>query len=202
MKNLLFLIILFSCYNSYAQEADKVLIFIKEESSQLEYMLENEMLKMCEMLEESGFEVTTSTVSGKVLKAGSVSFTPDLRLKKVKINDYDGFVIPCMVSDATSKETVNFVKSVVKKGKPIAAQVASVYLLAEAGALDGKKYALYADQSEKDAFKGSTYGGKGVVKDGKIITSGGCPWAEHNDRGKDRTAELTQAFIEVLNSDQ
>lgn len=202
MKKLLFLFILFSCSLSYAQEAKKVLIFIKEESSQLEYMLKNEAIKMSEMLEESGFEVSTATVSGQKLQAGSVAFTPDLKLEQVKVDDYDGFVIPCMVVDATTDETVNFVKSITQKNKPIAAQVASVYLLAEAGALEGKEYALYGDQSAKSAFKGSTYAGKGVVQDGNIITSGGCPWAEHNKRGTDRTIELTETFIELLSAEE
>lgn len=202
MKSVLFLVVLFSCYISYYQDANKVLVFIKEESSQLEYMLANEVLKMNEMLEESGFEVTTATVSGKELNTGSVSLTPDLRLDHVNIDDYDGFIIPCMVVDITTPETVNFVKSIAKQDKPIAAQVASVYLLAEAGVLEGKKYALYSDQSDKSDFKGSVYGGNGVVQDGKVITSGGCPWSAHKNRGKDRTAELTQSFMDILNAEQ
>ncbi len=198
MKITLFFIAFLTCYTSYSQDANKVLILIKEESSQLEFMLENEALKMSEMLENSGFEVTTATVTGKRLHVGSVSFIPDLKLNQVNIDDYDGFIIPCMIVDKTAEETVSFVKNVVKSNKPIAAQVASVYLLAEAGALKGKKYALYSDQSAKSAFEGSVYAGKGVVKDGNIITSGGCPWAEHKNRGKDRTTELTQAFINMV----
>jgi 4-methyl-5(b-hydroxyethyl)-thiazole monophosphate biosynthesis len=200
MKSVLLLIVLFSCYTSYSQDA-KVLIFIKEESSQLEFMLANEVSKMNEMLEESGFEVTTATVSGKELKTASVSLTPDLRLKQVNIDDYDGFIIPCMVVDKTTQETIDFVKSVAEKDKPIAAQVASVYLLAKAGILEGKKYALYSDQSNNSDFKGSVYGGNGVVQDGNVITSGGCPWSAHKGRGKDRTTELTQSFIDVINAE-
>lgn len=202
MKSVLFLIVLFTCITTYSQDANKVLIFIKEESSQLEYMLANEVVEMKEMLEDAGFDVTTSTVSGKQLKADSFSLTPDLKLNQVIIDDYDGYIIPCMVVDDTTEETVNFVKSIAQKDKPIAAQVASVYLLAEAGVLEGKKYALYSDQSEKSEFEGSVYGGNGVVQDGKVITSGGCPWAEHKNRGTDRTAELTQSFIDVVNAEQ
>lgn len=202
MKIVLFFIVLFSFHTSYSQDANKVLIFIKEGSSQLEYMLKNEVAKMSEMLEESGFEVTTATISGKDLISGSVSLTPDLKLNQVNIDDYDGFIIPCMVVDTTTQETINFVKSIAEKDKPIAAQVASVYLLAEAGVLDGKKYALYSEQSDKIDFKGSVYAGNGVVQDGAVITSGGCPWMEHKNRGKDRTAELTQSFISVVNAKQ
>lgn len=202
MKSVLFLVVLFTCYTSYSQDADKVLIFIKEGSSQLEYMLANEVAKMNDMLERSGFEVTTATVSGKDLITGSVSLTPDLRLKHVNVDDYDGFIIPCMVVDTVTQETVHFVKSIAKKDKPIAAQVASVYLLAEAGLLNGRKYALYSDQGDKNAFYGSVYGGNGVVQDGKVVTSGGCPWMEHRNRGKDRTAELTQSFMDVLHAEQ
>lgn len=202
MKSILFLVVLFSFCTSYSQDTNKILIFIKEESSQLEYMLANEVIKMSDMLEESGFEVTTATVSGKELNSGSVSLTPDLRLNQVDVDDYDGFIIPCMIVDTTTQETINFVKSIAEKDKPIAAQVASVYLLAKAGVLDGKKYALYSDQINNSDFKGSVYGGNGVVQDGNIITSGGCPWMEHRNRGKDRTAELTQSFIGVINAKQ
>ncbi|TRX72414.1 DJ-1/PfpI family protein [Carboxylicivirga sp. M1479] len=198
MKTVLFLITFFICHFSYSQNTKRVLILIKEESSQLEFMLENEALKMRGILKQSGFEVFTATVSGKTLRGGSVSLTPDLKLSQVDINDYDGFIIPCMIVDKTTEETVEFVKNVVKSKKPIAAQVASVYLLAEAGALKDKEYALYSDQSPKSAFEGSTYAGNGVVKDGKILTSGGCPWAEYKNRGKDRTVELTEAFMDMV----
>lgn len=200
MKSILLLIVLFSAYTSSSQDANKVLIFIKEESSQLEFMLTNEVRKMSELLEESGFEVTTSTVSGKELITSSVKLTPDLKLEQVNIDDYDGFIIPCMIVDTTTQETIRFVQAVAKRDKPIAAQVASVYLLAKAGILEGKKYALYSDQSDKSDFKSSVYSGNGVVQDGKVITSGGCPWMEHRNRGKDGTAELTQTLINVINT--
>lgn len=202
MKSVLFIFVLFSFYTSYSQDANKVLIFIKEESSQLEFMLKNEVVKMSEMLEESGFEVTTATVSGKELNIGSVALTPDLRLKQVNIDDYDGFIIPCMVVDTTTQQTINFVQSIAEKDKPIAAQVASVYLLAKAGVLEGKKYALYSDQSNRSEFEGSIYNGNGLVQDGKVITSGGCPWSAHRGRAKDMTAELTQSLMDVINSEQ
>ncbi|MCG8581897.1 MAG: DJ-1/PfpI family protein [Bacteroidales bacterium] len=198
MKIVLLLITLLTCSISQSQNTKKVLLLIKEESSQLEFMLENEALKMSKMLRESGIEVSTATVSGERLHEGAVSLTPDLKLSNVKIDDYDGFIIPCMIVDNTKEEIVSFVKSAVESNKPIAAQVASVYLLAEAGALKDKKYALYSDQSAKSAFEGSVYAGNGLVKDGNIITSGGCPWAEYKKRGKDQTTEITQAFIDMV----
>ncbi|MCU4173608.1 DJ-1/PfpI family protein [Carboxylicivirga sp. N1Y90] len=198
MKIVLILITLLTSSISLSQTTKKVLILIKEESSQLEFMLENEALKMSKMLKESGFEVHTATVSGDRLHEGAVSLTPDLKLSSVKIDEYDGFIIPCMIVDNTTEEIVSFVKIAVESNKPIAAQVASVYLLAEAGALRGKKYALYSDQSAKSAFAGSVYAGNGLVKDGNIITSGGCPWAEYKKRGKDQTTEITLAFIDMV----
>ncbi len=198
MKIITLVLVLFSTYFSFPRDTYKVLIFVKEESSQLDYMLAHEVNKMVEILKDSDIEIATATISGKELNAGSTTFIPDLKLQQVNIDDYDGFLIPCMVVDTVTVETINFVKKIKEKNKPIAAQVASVYLLAHAGLLEGKKYALYSDQSDNPEFDGSLYDGNGVVKDGNIVTSGGCPWMEYNNRGKDRTEELTQSFIDVI----
>ena len=180
MKRLLCLFVLCSILVSFDKSATKVLLFIKEESPQLEYMLTNEVGKMSEIIKQSGFEVTIATISGEVLKAGSITLKPDLKLSEVKIKDYAGFIFPCMVSDLANLEMLTFVKTVADKGKPIAAQAGSITLLAKAGILNGKKYAAVNDPSVyPDAgsdYKNATYSGRGVVQDGNIITSGVCPW--------------------------
>jgi putative intracellular protease/amidase len=186
--------ILFSC----RKEAPKVLIYIKEESPQLEYMLTNEVGKMIEVLKGAGFDVTIASMSGEVLKAGSVTFKPDLMFGKVSIDDYAGFIFPCMVSDMASSTVVTFARETVNKGKPIAAQAGGVVILAKAGVLNGKKYALVSDQSNDPDFKGGIYSGTGVVQDGIIITSGVCPWIAKDPGFQDGTTKLCQVLIDII----
>jgi putative intracellular protease/amidase len=198
MKRLFFLFLLCSILVSFDKSAPKVLLFIKDGSPQLEYMLTNEVGKMSEIIKQFGFEVTIATISGEVLTAGSITVKPDLKLSEVNIDDYAGFILPCMVVGSASSEAITFVKKVVDKGKPIAAQAGSVGLLAEAGILNGKKYALGSDLSTDPNFKSGIYSGTGVVQDGNIITSGVCPWIAKETGWQDGTAKLTQTLIDVI----
>jgi putative intracellular protease/amidase len=200
MKRLFFWFMLSSILISFDKSAPKVLIYVKEESPQLEYMLTNEVGKMSELLKGAGFEVKTASISGKVLQTGSVSLTPDYKFSDVKVDDYAAFIFPCMVSDFASEEVVNFVKESVIKGIPIAAQAGGVVILAKAGALNGKKYALNADASDNPDFTGSIYSGTGVVRDGFIITSGVCPWIAKETGWEDGTTKLAQTLIETIKS--
>jgi putative intracellular protease/amidase len=199
MKRLFFLFILCSFLVSFDKSASRVLIFVKEDSPQLEYMLTNEVGKMSEILKKTGFEVATATVSGKVLQAGSASLTPDLKFSAVNIDDYAGIIFPCMVSDLATPEMIAFAKEAAKKGKPVAAQAGGVVVLAKAGLLNGKKYTLNGDATDNPDFKGGIYSGTGVVSDGIIITSGVCPWIAKETGLQDGTPALTQALIDVLN---
>ena len=119
--------------------------------------------------------------------------------------------MPCMAvglfpGPPASPVAVSIVKQAVEKGKPVAAALGSVYILAEAGALKGKRYAFADDPfielpriRKKDLrFEGAIYSGMGVVRDGKIITSGVCPATEGWLGRPDCTPELTQAFIAEL----
>jgi putative intracellular protease/amidase len=200
MKKLFCLLLLSSILVSFEKSAPKVLLFIKEGSSQLEYMLTNEVGKMSELIKQAGFDVIITTISGEELKEGSISIKPALKLKDVNINDYEGIILPCMTLDLSSPEMIALVRSAADKGKPVAAQAGSVVILAKAGLLTGKKYALNIDAGDNPDFAGAVYGGKGVVKDGIIITSGTCPWLAKQTGDKDGTPELTKIFTEAIKS--
>jgi putative intracellular protease/amidase len=199
MKRLFCLFLLSCILVSFDKNAPKVLLFIKEGSPQLEYMLTNEVGKMVEIIKQSGFDVTIATISGEVLKAGSVTVKPDLKLSEVNIDEYAGLILPCMVLDLASSEMITLVKTAADKGKPIAAQAGSVGLLAKAGILSGKKYALNHDAGMDPDFANSIYCGTGVVQDGKIITSGVCPWIAKSTGYQDGTSKLTQTLVDVIN---
>jgi len=200
MKKLFYLFLLSGILVSFSKDSPRVLLYIDENSMQMQYMLIHEVGKMREILEHSGFHVSIATISGEILKTDSIIVKPDLKLSKVNIKDYAGFIMPCMATNDTivTAEEKNFVKMVLGQGKPIAAQLGSIWILAKAGVLDGKKYALFDDPKNELAFKNGIYSGKGVVKDGNIITSGICPWMAKETGNKDGTAELTNTLVEVI----
>jgi len=123
------------------------------------------------------------------------------------LDDYVGMIIPCMgAENVASPKMLTTIKDVVAKGKPIAAAYGAVAVLAKAGVLKGRKFAFPRDPSDPlfkgyfgiTDFEGATYSGPGVVQDGKIITSGGCPITEANRGIQNRTFELTQTFIAAI----
>ena len=127
-----------------------------------------------------------------------------------------------------SQEAIVLVKKALADGKPVAAPFGSVIILAEAGVLKGKKYAFIRDplktppaaaQAAAPAaarltgtiipdwpimaatdprFVGAIYSGAGVVQDGKMITSGTCPFIEEAWGGENKTVELTKTFIAAI----
>jgi putative intracellular protease/amidase len=105
-----------------------------------------------------------------------------------------------------SQEAVAIVKKALADGKPVAASTWSTNILAEGGLLKGKKYAATRDPLKTDAnfkftdlrYEGGIYSGPGVVQDGKLITSGACPWIEKSFGMPSKTVELTQAFIKEI----
>ena len=103
---------------------------------------------------------------------------------------------------AVTSEAVALVKQALADGKPVAAPMTSVSMLAEAGLLKGKKYAFFDDplkrQSPDLRFADAIYSGRAPVQDGNIITSGGCPATERYLGVQNRTFELTQTFIAAI----
>lgn len=199
MKRLFFWLMLCTIFVSFDKDVSRVLIFIKEDSPQMEYMLTNEVGRMTEILKQAGFEVVTASISGETIKVGTLTFKPDLMFEKVNPDDYAGFIFPCMVSDLAGSTVVTFAKEVAGKGKPIAAQAGGVVILAKAGLLNGKKYALGADGGNDPDFKGGIYSGTGVVQDGNLITSGVCPWIAKESGMADGTERLTKTLIDLIN---
>lgn len=193
-----------------AQGGSQVLLIPREGGSgYIELMLAKEVGVMTDMLQKAGFKVVVANVSGQPIEGILNKLKPDLKLSEVKVDDYAGFILPCMSvglfpGPPVSPAAVSIVKQAIAKGKPVAAQTGSVIILAEAGALKGKRYAFVDDPLNqpppyKDSrFEGAIYNGPGVVQDGMIITSGICPTMEGNSGIRDGTPELTQVFIAKL----
>jgi protease I len=194
------------------QSVSRVLLIPREgDSSDLDFMLKKEVGVMTDLLQKAGFKVVVANVSGQPIKGIIKKLKPDLKLSEVKVDDYAGVILACMSvglypGPPVSPVAVTIVKQAVAKGKPVAAALGSVFILAEAGVLKGRRYAFMDDPlvelpriRKKDLrFEGAIYSGSGVVRDGNIITSGVCPSTEGWMGRPDCTPELTRAFIAEL----
>jgi putative intracellular protease/amidase len=191
----------------YGQNAGKVLMFLREGYSvDLDFMLKMEVGVMNILLKRAGFQVDVATSSGHPIAGPTEKIEKVMTLSEIKLDDYVGVILPCMSigNVPVAPEAFAAVKKVLGDGKPVAAALGSVGILAEAGLLKGKKYALLDDPLKRKRpdlrFIDAIYSGPGVIQDGKIITAGGCPAAEKLLGLQNRTVELTQTFIAAIGS--
>jgi putative intracellular protease/amidase len=205
MKRLLIALILSIITLAYADDTPKVLLFMRnaQTSGDLEYMLKKEVGVMKDTLEKAGYKVVVATLDGSSFSAGSTTVTADIKLSDANLADYTGFILPCLAVPSypappeVSPEAIALVQAVISAGKPVAAQTGSLWTLAEAGVLKGKKYA-YAMEEKSPQFVGATFAGTGVVRDGLVITSGICPYMELKAKMKDGTEEVTLVLIQAM----
>jgi putative intracellular protease/amidase len=200
MKRLLIAAVLSIITLAFANGTPKVLLFMRSGSGDLEFILKKEVLVMKDALERSGFKVVVATLDGSDFSAGSTTVKADIKLGEAKVADYAGFILPCMMvasypEPAISQEAIDLVKGAVATGKPVAAQTGSLWTLAKAGVLKGKKYA-YAFAEKHSYFEGATFAGTGVVRDGLILTSGLCPHMARTLKTNDGSEAL--ALVEAM----
>jgi putative intracellular protease/amidase len=204
MKRLIMTIVLCACIHSYAQNTPKVLLFMRnaQSSGDLEYMLKKEAGVMKDMLERSGYKVIVATLDGASVTAGSTTVKADIKTAEVNVTDYAGFILPCLAVPSVpepyvSPEAIALVQGAIAAGKPVAAQTGSLWTLAKAGLLKGKKYA-YAMAEQSPHFAGATFAGTGIVRDGLIITSGICPYMALKAKMNDGTEQLVLALVAAM----
>jgi len=205
MKRLLIAILLSTITLAYANDAPKVLLFMRDAqtSGDLEHMLKKEVGVMKDTLERSGYKVVVATLDGSSFSAGSTTVKTDIKLADANVADYTGFILPCLAVPSypappeVSPEVITLVNAAISAGKPVAAQTGSLWTLAKAGLLKGKKYA-YAMEEKHPYFAEATFAGTGVVRDGLVITSGICPYMELMAKMKDGTEDVTLALIEAM----
>jgi protease I len=207
MKRLLIAIVIstFVLSHAYAQNVSKVLLFMRnaQKSGDLEHMLKKEVGVMKDTLEKAGYKVVVATLDGSSFTAGSTTVKADIKLADAKVADYAGFILPCLAVPSypappeVSPESIALVKEAVSAGKPVAAQTGSLWTLAEAGLLKGKKYA-YAFEEKSAYFAGATFAGTGVVRDGLIITSGICPYMALKSKDIDGTGQVALALVQAM----
>jgi len=199
---------------AFGQTGLKVLLIPREGSSlDLDLMIKMEVGVMTVLLKNAGFEVDMATTSGQPILGPTQKLDKIMKLGDVDLKNYKGIILACMAVGAfpgapVSQEAVTLVKEALSEGKPVAANSNSGIVLAAAGVLKGKKYAFQRDplkatevfKTTDPRFVDAIYSGQGVVQDGKIITSGVCPYLERAYGMQNVTVELTQKFIAAIGS--
>jgi putative intracellular protease/amidase len=181
-----------------------------ETYASLDFMLIREVGVMQDMLQKAGFKVVVATTSGQPLEGFIKRLKPDLKLSQVRVEDYAGVILACLAVGffpgvPISPAAATVAKQAVTKGVPVAANAGAIYILAEAGALKGKRYSFtqdlfnpYPPHKRDPRFEGAIYNGHGIVQDGMIITSAICPVQENATGLRDGTPELVRMFIAVI----
>ena len=224
---LLISLIFFICLSpiSFSAEGnEKVLLIIKElhGSADLQFMEAKEAVLMKQIFEAEGFQVVIASATKRTFLWEKTALESEIQLADANITDYAGFMITCSGLGSNTPpgsklplafgetylkpEEVKIAKRIAAEGKPVAAQHRGVIILAQAGVLEGKKYSYDRDL----LISGATYGGKGVIQDGNVITSTYCPhYADYykqnpdyaNSLGQERedqTIQLTKTLIGLL----
>ena len=174
----------------------KVLLALRENSSDLEYMLRREVGVMVAMLEAAGLAVVTASESGRPMGEGASKIKPQLKLSDVHMADYVGLLLPALAVGLMAPVPAKLIKIVRRAAAvkiPVAAQHGAVVVLQRSGVLKKKKYAF-----ERPVFAEGEYAGTGVVRDGNLITSGTCPYLARETGRPDGSEALTRLFIDAI----
>jgi len=138
---------------------------------------DEELLEPKGILEKEGAKVTIASTSLNVATGMlGARVTPDILLKKVKVDDYDTIIF---VGGGGASQYWNnplahqITQETVNKDKILCAICIAPVTLANAGVLSEKEATVWASEKEKIEAKGAIYTGKAVQVDGKIITANG-----------------------------
>jgi putative intracellular protease/amidase len=179
----------------------RILLYVRNDSRFQDLMIDQEVFVMRDKLEASGYAVDILTQNDEPL-TGEVTLAPNKRLADIVMMDYAGLALPCMAPEPTKSppdDMVSLAKQAKSLNLPVAAMRGSVWALAHAGLLVGRRYA-YATELDLPEFADATFVGTDVTVDGPVATAGICPTVVMKRGGTDQTAELTDAFLEVLES--
>lgn len=103
------------------------------------------------------------------------TITPDLTLDDVRVEDYDGLILPGGVANPdrlrTNRKAVDLVRAFVHSGKPVAAICHGPWLLVEADIVSGRTVTSWPSVRTDLANAGAKVVDQEVAIDGNLITS-------------------------------
>jgi 4-methyl-5(b-hydroxyethyl)-thiazole monophosphate biosynthesis len=126
------------------------------------------------VLRGAGVQVDTVGLAGSVASGShGTKVSTDRRLAEVRVDDYDGIVLPgggrgCANLER-SKAVMDIIAGMNERGKLVAAICAAPLLLAKAGVLDNRKATVYPGMERELPYPRP---GR-VVVDGNVVTSQG-----------------------------
>ncbi len=141
---------------------------------------QSELMSPKEALEKAGATVdVVSPESGKIKawkdKDWGIEVPVDKALENVNPDDYDALVLPGGVMNPDklrqNKTAVDFVKTFMQSGKPVAAICHGPQTLVETGLLKGRTLTSYPSLQTDLKNAGANWEDKEVVQDGNLITS-------------------------------
>jgi len=102
-------------------------------------------------------------------------FPGDVAIDKAKANDYDALLLPGGVMNPdklrTNKPAIQFVRSFIEQGKPVAAICHGPWVLVEADVLNGRKVTSYPSIQTDLKNAGANWVDQEVVVDRGLVTS-------------------------------
>jgi protease I len=150
----------------------KVLMIIAPENFR-----DEELLDPKKIFEANKINVTVASKNTKVAKGMlGTKVNVDIDIKDINVSDYDAIIFvggtgsSIYFNDTTAHEIA---KIAYKQGKIVGAICIAPSTLANAGILKGKKATSWPSERENIEEKGGIYTGKGVERDGNIITANG-----------------------------
>ncbi|MDR0768471.1 MAG: DJ-1/PfpI family protein [Dysgonamonadaceae bacterium] len=149
----------------------KVFIFLAEGFEETEAIVTTDTMIRGEL------DVTIVSVTGKSLVTGAhgISVNTDVLFENADFSKGEMLVLPGGMSGASNlnihKDLKDLLLQYAKEGKKLAAICAAPLVLGGLDLLQGKKATAYP--GFESTLKGAEYTGKGVVKDGNIITGKG-----------------------------
>ena len=141
---------------------------------------ESELTSPKKAMENAGIKVDiVSPRQGKVKAWNhdhwSIDLPVNVNVSDANYEDYDALVVPGGVMNPDlmrqNKDSVNFAKSFLKSGKPVAAICHGPQLLIETGLLEGRKLTSYPSVKTDLINAGANWQDREVVVDNGLITS-------------------------------
>ena len=126
-------------------DEQKIFMYVRDGSRDLDRMLVREVGVMRQMLEDAGYAVDIATPRDEVLATETLALTPTVKLTDVRIEEYAGLVLPCMAPASghdMPARVDELVAEALELDLPMAASRGSVTSLAKAGALVDRQFAF------------------------------------------------------------
>jgi protease I len=129
------------------------------------------------IFEDNGYDVEVACSSLKTAKGMlGARYKPELLLSKVRVEKYQAIILvggSGSVVYFNNKIVHRIVRNAVKEHKVVGAICLAPCILAKAGVLKGKKATVWYSAKNCLIENGAIYTGRGVEKDGNIITASG-----------------------------